>query len=85
MLGDLYGNVLENGELSVGLDETGFFLRYYERKIPLDPSRMDGSSMLAWTVPARPGNRPPSAAEIEQLRELVREIPPRTVGDPGEV
>jgi (1->4)-alpha-D-glucan 1-alpha-D-glucosylmutase len=38
VLGDLYGNVLDRHELSLGLDETGFFLRYYERKIPLDPA-----------------------------------------------
>ncbi len=86
VLGDLYGNVLENGELSVGLDETGFFLRYYERKIPLDP-RSYGWILDVCLERVRHdlGADHPAAAEIEQLRELVREIPPRTAGDPGEV
>ena len=40
VLGDLYGNVLEREETLLGprFDEAGFFLRYYEHKIPLDPA-----------------------------------------------
>ena len=70
VLGNLYGNVLKNGELSLGLDETGFFLRYYERKIPLGPrSRMGGSSMSAWNVSGDDlGADHPAVAEIEQVR-----------------
>jgi len=37
VLGDLYGSVLENQELNLKLDETGFYVRYYEHKFPLDP------------------------------------------------
>jgi len=34
-LGDLYGNVLENGELSLSYDSDGFAVNYYELRLPL--------------------------------------------------
>jgi len=37
VLGDLYGNALENQELSLKLEDIGFLVRYYERKLPLNP------------------------------------------------
>jgi (1->4)-alpha-D-glucan 1-alpha-D-glucosylmutase len=37
VLGDQYGRVLENGELSLEQAEGGFFLRYWERTLPLSP------------------------------------------------
>ncbi|HET9179855.1 MAG TPA: malto-oligosyltrehalose synthase [Terriglobia bacterium] len=38
VLGHLYGKVLENQELTLKLDENGFYVRYYERRFPLNPS-----------------------------------------------
>lgn len=38
ILGDLYGKVLENQELTLKLDENGFYIRYYEHRLPLNPS-----------------------------------------------
>jgi (1->4)-alpha-D-glucan 1-alpha-D-glucosylmutase len=37
ILGDLYGHVLENREFSLKLDENGFFVRYFDHRLPLDP------------------------------------------------
>ena len=37
VLGDLYGKVLENRELSLKLDEDGFYIRYYDHRFPLNP------------------------------------------------
>ena len=34
VLGDLYGNVLENGELSLRIEDTGIHVRYYDRRLP---------------------------------------------------
>ncbi len=34
-LGDLYGNVLESGELSIGYSAEGFAVKYYELRLPL--------------------------------------------------
>ncbi len=37
VLGDRYGKVLENQELSLKLDENGFYIRYYDHRFPLNP------------------------------------------------
>ncbi|MBZ5586211.1 MAG: hypothetical protein LAQ30_29310 [Acidobacteriia bacterium] len=37
ILGDLYGNVLTKGELSLKIEDTGIHVRYYETRLPLDP------------------------------------------------
>lgn len=37
ILGDLYGAALENQEFSLKLDENGFFLKYCDHRLPLDP------------------------------------------------
>lgn len=37
ILGDLYGNVLAKGELSLKFEDTGIHVRYYETRLPLDP------------------------------------------------
>jgi (1->4)-alpha-D-glucan 1-alpha-D-glucosylmutase len=37
ILGNLYGSVLENGELSLKMEDTGIHVRYYETRLPLDP------------------------------------------------
>ena len=37
VLGDRYGKVLENQELSLKLDENGFYIRYYDHIFPVNP------------------------------------------------
>ncbi len=37
ILGEPYGGVLESGQFSIKLDENGFFLRYYDHRLPLSP------------------------------------------------
>lgn len=86
VLGDLYGNILERGELTLGIDETGFFLRYWERKLPLDPATWD-PLLAAWSERIQHDakkKREPKAA-IERIRRIVEAIPPRTATAPEEV
>ena len=85
VLGDLYGNVLARGELTLDIEETGFFVRYYDRKLPLDPATWE-PILEAWLLriqrDARKKREP--KAVIEQVRRLVRDIPPRSVSNPEE-
>ena len=37
VLGDLYGRVLERGELAIAFEEGALVLRYYDARFPLDP------------------------------------------------
>lgn len=86
ILGDLYGNVLERGELSLGIDETGFFLRYFDRKIPLDPASYE-VILVVWLNQMKIEQPEPreSIAELDSVRSLVRSIPPSTVTDSEQI
>ena len=86
ILGDLYGDVLERRELVLGLDETGFNFRYYERKVPLDPASYElPLDACQGRIIRHLGKNHNSVSEIEHLRRLVRGIPPHTVCGAGEI
>ncbi|NIP99292.1 MAG: hypothetical protein GWM98_01805, partial [Nitrospinaceae bacterium] len=38
ILGDQYGVVLERGELKLTFEDGGFYLHYYEFKLPITPN-----------------------------------------------
>lgn len=82
ILGDLYGNVLENQELSLKLDEKGFYVSYYEARVPLDPQtyrsileacRQELAASLDAEHPAR--------QELTRLIRDVEKLPPRSTTD----
>ena len=37
VLGELYGDVLASGKLSLKIEDTGIYVRYYDARMPLDP------------------------------------------------
>jgi len=37
VLGDLYGNVLVNGQFTLKIEDTGMYVRYFDTRLPLDP------------------------------------------------
>lgn len=79
VLGDLYGRVLENGEFSLSLEDTGFALRYYERRFPLDARSYGPLLELALEkLEARCGGQVPSYERLREARALVEKIPART-------
>ncbi|MGH9673279.1 MAG: alpha-amylase family glycosyl hydrolase, partial [Bryobacteraceae bacterium] len=85
VLGDLYGNVLGSGELSLSLDETGFFLRYYERRFPIDPATFGPilercTERIAGELTAEH----PAVEELRQIQSLVEATPARTSINPAE-
>ncbi|HWQ55364.1 MAG TPA: malto-oligosyltrehalose synthase [Bryobacteraceae bacterium] len=64
ILGDLYGNVLENQELSLRIDDDGFFVRYYDHRLPLDPKTYD--TVLMGALEQNPG--------LDELRALLEDL-----------
>lgn len=64
ILGELYGHVLENQELSLRVDDTGVFARYYDHKMPLDPKSYD--VILHGALEQNP--------ELGELRAILDEI-----------
>ena len=86
ILGDLYGKVLEDQEFSLKLDETGFFVRYYDTKLPLDPKTY--STILEHTLAGLSellGSDHPTSRELVGLLEETERLLPRTVADPSEI
>jgi (1->4)-alpha-D-glucan 1-alpha-D-glucosylmutase len=66
VLGRHYGEVIEDGELVLGLDGAGLVVRYHDRAFPLDP-RTWGSVL----------ERLPESAGAQALAAACRELPPR--------
>lgn len=82
VLGDLYGNVLENQELVLKLDENGFFVRYYDHRFPLDPCSYRLILERACERAAQEGAAAPQ--ELRSLSEAARQLPEYTMADPSE-
>jgi (1->4)-alpha-D-glucan 1-alpha-D-glucosylmutase len=84
-LGDLYGNVLENCNLSLRLDEAGFYIQYFEHRFPLDPKSYQP---LIVGIAELLEQRHPAIGELthslSELLELVRGLPPYWHTDPEE-
>jgi (1->4)-alpha-D-glucan 1-alpha-D-glucosylmutase len=66
ILGDLYGSVLERGDLSLKLEDTGILVRYYDTRLPLDPKSY--GVVLA---------RLPESAELREILANVESLPGR--------
>ncbi len=86
VLGDLYGNVLANGEISLRFDDTGMHVRYYQSRFPLDPKsytavleRCPGSAVLDEIVrdlermPGRDQSDSEAVKERRRERERLKE------------
>src|SRR5690242_15092266 len=66
ILGDLYGNVLANGQFSLKFEDTGLLVRYFETRLPLDPKTY--TAVLA---------RMPESVEIAELLRQLEALPSR--------
>ncbi len=86
VLGDLYGRVLENQELSLKLDERGLFVGYYETRLPLDPKSY---RLLLQDALERMRNDPECPAEtVERLaaiQKAVEQLPDRNAREASRV
>lgn len=84
-LGDLYGNVLENCELALRFDDSGFFIQYFENRFPLDPKSYEPivvgiAELLEQQQPAGAAG----CAAVSELLELIRGLPPHWHTGPEE-
>ena len=86
ILGDLYGNVLENQDFALKLDETGFYVRYFETKLPLDPKTYGmilESCLECLGNPA--GSNSLACDELKKILQNVADLPGRTETEPERV
>jgi (1->4)-alpha-D-glucan 1-alpha-D-glucosylmutase len=70
VLGDLYGNVLANGQLTLKIEDTGIFVRYYDTRLPLDPKSY---AMIL----NRSLEQAPSAPELAEILRDLEALPGR--------
>jgi (1->4)-alpha-D-glucan 1-alpha-D-glucosylmutase len=54
ILGRPYGEALENGELSLALDDDGIYLRYYDNRLPLNKVSLDAIQSAVGDTGLRP-------------------------------
>ncbi len=66
VLGDLYGTALERREFALKIEDTGIDVRYYDKRLPLDPKTY--AAVL---------ERLPRTAETAALREALARLPGR--------
>jgi len=86
ILGDLYGTVLENQEITLAYDEGSFRFRYYDHTLPVAPKswiailthRLD-------ELVARDGADVPHVRELQSIVTALRHLPSRTEVEPERV
>ncbi|HVB97999.1 MAG TPA: malto-oligosyltrehalose synthase [Candidatus Dormibacteraeota bacterium] len=78
VLGDLYGRVLENQEITLRLEESGFWFLYGEARFPLDP-KTTLPILEWWQAKARQSLPEEHAGRlgVQEIIERVRQLPGR--------
>lgn len=79
LLGDFYGNCLENGELKLSYDESGLSVNYYHLKFPL---RIESyATLISYkinTLSQTLGNRHPDVIKLLGVLYILKNIPSET-------
>ena len=83
ILGDQYGNILENQELRLSFEEGAFFVHYHEHRFPIRPQTCmlileHRLEKLQAVLPAET----PDYAEFLSINTALRNLPPYTETDP---
>ena len=84
ILGSPYGRILENQELSLVLEKSGFFIRYYRAKIPVSvKSYLRILSHRVETLEETYGSNSPAFRELWELIASIEHLPNGAAADPG--
>ena len=78
VLGDLYGNVLASGELSLKIEDIGIHVSYYDKRLPLDPKTY---TTVLQHAPKQVGG----LAEVEEVLADLERMPARDDMEPAAV
>ncbi len=86
ILGDLYGTVLENQEITLVYDEGRFLIRYYDHRLPV--SSTSSTLVLSHRLEellAQEGSSSPHVQELQSILTALRNLPSCTETDPSRV
>jgi (1->4)-alpha-D-glucan 1-alpha-D-glucosylmutase len=78
VLADLYGNVLENQEIVLRLDENGFFFRYGDLRFPLDPKTYQPVLKACLDALSEAGSNGDVLGAGQALLERIESLPAQT-------
>jgi (1->4)-alpha-D-glucan 1-alpha-D-glucosylmutase len=86
ILGDLYGTVLENQEITLVYEEGRFLIRFYDHRLPVAPE----SSVVVLThrleeLIAQAGTSSPPVQEMQSIITALRNLPSRAETEPQRV
>lgn len=86
ILGDQFGKVLEDQELSLAFEEGGFSLHYYARRLPIEPRSWQMIlNHRKQELIERLGAENPQALEYESILTAISHLPPRNETSPEKV
>ncbi len=86
ILGDQYGRVLENQELRLTYQRGGFFVQYYETRLPIAPrSSILILQLLLEAMTPKTEEAQMQRAELESIMFALEHLPPRNEIDPEKV
>jgi (1->4)-alpha-D-glucan 1-alpha-D-glucosylmutase len=86
ILEDQFGKVLEDQKFTLGLEDGGFYLHYYNRRFPIAPQSWplilrQRAEELEKTL----GQEHPHVQEYQSILFAIAHLPPNTAGDPENV
>ncbi len=84
ILGDAYGEELEQGRIRLNHDDGRFFLTYYDKQLPIDPQTIPSIFETMDDLRTLPGPLAPAESdrvELENILWNLRELPPHTTTD----
>lgn len=85
ILGDQYGRVLERGEFKLEFESGAFFLRYFDKRLPIAPRTYTLILVPALIKLAAMGVADDFLAEFQSVITALEHLPPRTETDPEKV
>ena len=86
VLGDQFGRIMENGELSLGYEEGGFYIAYYDHRFPIDPHTT--TEVLREAIEHSRFNAVEENEELLELESIVtglHHLPDRNTSDEEEI
>jgi (1->4)-alpha-D-glucan 1-alpha-D-glucosylmutase len=84
ILGDQYGRVLEKGELQLNFDQGGFFLTYYDTRLPISPHSYGAILAKALEFSALPPEDE-AAAELQSIITATTHLPRQCPANSDEI
>ncbi len=86
LLGDLYGTVLENQEMTLVYEDGAFVIRYYDHRLPVAPTSW--ARILTYRLAdliQQVGSNDPHVMELQSITTALGHLPPRSERDPQRV